>query len=54
MHLRNEILANERRRHGKFVLHAVFVDIHPAKLVGVGDTVPDEIVAAMAGPLVVV
>ena len=32
VHLRDQVLADERRRHRKFVLHAVLVDVHLAKL----------------------
>ena len=37
-----------------FVLHAVLVHAHVAKLIGVGDPVPDEIEAALAGPQIIV
>ena len=48
MHLRDQLLADQRRRHRIFVLHAALVDAHVLHLRGVGDTIPDEVVAALA------
>jgi len=53
-HLRDQALADERRRHRVFVLMAVFIDAHVLERLGIADPVPDEIVAAVPGPQVVV
>ena len=54
VHLRDQVLANERRRHRELVLVAVLVDVHLAELCRVGHAIPDEVVAAVAGAQVVV
>jgi len=51
-HLRDEILADERRRDRVFVPVAVFIDAHVLERLRVADPVPDEIVAPVAGPQV--
>src|SRR6476661_5360277 len=48
-HLRDQALADERRRHRVFVLMAVFIDAHVLERLGIADPVPDEIVAAVPG-----
>ena len=53
-HLRDQVLADQRRRHRVFVLHAVLVDAHLLQRPRVADAIPDEIVAAVARPQVVV
>ena len=53
-HLRDQVLADQRRRHREFVLLAVLVDAHLLERLRVADPIPDEIVAAVAGPQVVV
>ena len=53
-HLRDQILADERRRHRIVVLLPLLVDAHPLQLLRIADAVPDEIVTAMADPQVVV
>ena len=47
-HLRNQILAHERRRHAEFVFVAVIVDAHLFQLGGVCHAIPAEIVASVA------
>src|SRR5262249_29201555 len=53
-HLRDQVLADERWRHGIVVLLAVLVDAHAPQLLRITDAVPDEIVATVSCPQVVV
>src|SRR5262249_30589748 len=53
-HLRNEVLADERRRHRILVLMPMLVHAHLAQLLRVADPIPYEVVAAMAEAQVVV
>ena len=53
-HLRDQVLADQRRRHRELVLHAVLVDAHIAKLAGIGDAIPDDVVTPLAGREIVI
>src|SRR5262249_24880422 len=49
-HSRNEVLADERRRHRILVLMPILIHAHLAQLLRIADPIPDEVVAAVAEP----